>query len=142
MPSLQTILDDRKLYSVQKTDTILEVVRKMSALRVGAILVLDGEALCGIFSERDLMTRVVLEGLDIEKTPVERVMSTSLYTISDTASVEEAMEQMRRHQCRHLPVLRGERVAGMVSMRDLMNYELQRKTEEIQYMRNYIHGAS
>jgi CBS domain-containing protein len=69
-------------------------------------------------------------------------MTRHVVRIEESATLEDAMEAMQRHGCRHLPVLRGETVVGLVSMRDLMNHELRRKTEEIEHMRAYIHGAA
>jgi CBS domain-containing protein len=112
----------------------------MAQLHVGAILVMSGDNLRGVFSERDLMQKVVVEGLDPETTPVRAVMSTQLATIDELASVEAAMEAMKAHSCRHLPVTRGSRVVGFLSMRDVMNHELATKTEELHHMRAYIHG--
>jgi CBS domain-containing protein len=114
----------------------------MAELHVGAILVLNRGSLRGLFSERDLMRRVVLERLDPERTPVSDVMSRDLATIDEQASIEDAMEMMRRCNCRHLPVLRDGRVVAFLSMRDVMNYELERKTEELHHMRAYIHGSA
>jgi len=115
----------------------------MAELHVGAILVVndDGE-LRGVFSERDLMTRVVIEGLQPDTTPVGRVMSTNISTVDESASLEDAMESMKAHGCRHLPVMREEKVVGFLSMRDLMNHELAHKTEELHHMRAYIHGSA
>jgi signal-transduction protein with cAMP-binding, CBS, and nucleotidyltransferase domain len=83
---------------------------------------------------------VVLERLDPELTAVKDVMSTDIATIDETASLEEAMEAMHAHNCRHLPVKRGSQVVAFLSMRDLMHYELASKTEELHHMRAYIHG--
>jgi CBS domain-containing protein len=69
-------------------------------------------------------------------------MSTAVTTVDELASLEEAMELMQAHNCRHLPVTRGSRVIAFLSMRDLMNYELARKTEELHHMRAYIHGSA
>lgn len=140
MSRVRDILHDRELFHVDENDTVAGVARRMVELRVGAILVLTGEQLRGVFSERDLMRRVVLERLDPEQTPVSKVMSTDVVTIDETASVEEAMEAMQAHKCRHLPVMRAGRVVAFLSMRDLMNDELARKTEELHHMRAYIHG--
>ncbi len=142
MNQLRQLLHQRELYSVEKTQTVLEVAQKMSHLGVGAILVLDGRKLSGLFSERDLMRRVIVEGLDPKTTPISQVMTTDLATIDGVASHEEAMEMMQEHSCRHLPVMRGSQVAGMISMRDLMSFEIEEKTEELQHMRHYIHGAA
>ena len=88
-----------------------EVARKMADLHVGAILVLSGEQLRGVFSERDLMRRVVLEQRDPSRTPVRDVMTMQVATIDELAGIEEAMEEMQTHDCRHLPVTRGPHVA-------------------------------
>jgi CBS domain-containing protein len=125
---------------VAENDTVASVVRRMAEIRVGAILVLEGEQLRGVFSERDLMKRVVLERLDPDLTAVKNVMSTDIATIDESASLEEAMEAMHAHNCRHLPVTRGSRVVAFLSMRDLMHHELASKTEELHHMRAYIHG--
>ncbi len=141
MSRVQDIIHDRQLFHVEENDTVTSVVRRMADLHVGAIVVLEGEELRGVFSERDLLKRVMLERLDPDQTPVRAVMSTELVTIDESASLEEAMEKMQGHDCRHLPVTRNTRVVGFLSMRDLMNFELARKTEELHHMRAYIHGS-
>jgi CBS domain-containing protein len=114
----------------------------MADFHVGAILVMDYGRLRGIFSERDLMLRVVLERLDPETTPVRTVMSTEVATVDEAATAEDAMEAMHRHNCRHLPVTRAGEVTGFLSMRDLMDFQLARQTEELHHMKAYIHGAA
>ena len=140
MSRVLDLIDGRDLFSVEPSDTVAGVARRMSDLHVGAILVLADRELRGLFSERDLMKRVVLEKLDPERTPVSQVMSTDLATIDELASVEDAMELMQANNCRHLPVTRGSRVVGFLSMRDVMHFELTRKTEELNHMQAYIHG--
>lgn len=142
MSRVRDIVDSRKLFSVEEIDTVASVARRMAELHVGAILVLNRGELRGLFSERDLMNRVVLSQLDPERTPVSEVMSTDLATIDAEATIEDAMEMMQTHDCRHLPVMSGARVVAFLSMRDLMNYELARKTEELHQMRAYIHGSA
>ena len=141
MNRLIDLLHDRQMFFVEPARTVWEVACKMSDLHVGAILVLEDGQLRGLFSERDLMTRVVVAGRNPGQTPVREVMSTELATIEETATSDDAMEMMRRQNCRHLPVTRGPAVVGMISMRDLMNYELERKTDEIQHMRAYISSS-
>ena len=141
MSHVRDIIRDRVLFCVEETQTVAGVARRMADLQVGAILVLDGSQLRGVFSERDLLRRVVLEDLDPHKAAVGEVMSTDIATIEETATLEDAMEAMQAHKCRHLPVMRGSHVVGFLSMRDLMNEELARKTEELHHMRAYIHGS-
>ncbi len=142
MSRVRDIVHRRDLYRVAENDTVADVVRQMAEYQVGAILVLDGETLKGVFSERDLMKRVVLARLDPERTLVRTVMSTGLVTIDELATLEEAMEAMQVNNCRHLPVMRANHVVGFVSMRDLMNIELARKTEELSHIRAYVAGSA
>src|SRR5271157_328429 len=138
MASVQDIIHKRELFCVAENETVAQVARHMADLHVGAIVVLNGEKLRGVFSERDIMNRVVLEGRDPQTTPVGAVMSTDVVTVDELATLEDAMEAMHAHNCRHLPVTRGSHVVGFLSMRDLMNFELARKTEELHHMRAYI----
>jgi len=141
MSHVSDIVRNRDLFYVEEGSTVADVARRMAELHVGAILVLNGDQLRGVFSERDLMRRVVLEGLDPQRTRVEEVMTSELATVDYTATLEEAMELMHNHGCRHLPVTNGVRVVAFLSMRDLMHYELALKTEELHHMRTYIAGS-
>src|SRR5438309_7805499 len=111
MSLVRDIVHQRELFYVEEHHTVTEVARKMAELHVGAILVLNGAELCGVFSERDLMKRVVLECRDPARTPVGDVMTKEVATIDELASIEEAMEAKQAHGCRHLPVKRGQQVA-------------------------------
>jgi signal-transduction protein with cAMP-binding, CBS, and nucleotidyltransferase domain len=141
MSLVRDVLKPRDLFWVEEDDTVAAVVRRMVELSVGAIMVLRAGALRGVFSERDLMKRVVLEGRDPERTAVREVMTTSVATIEDSATAELAMEAMHTHGCRHLPVMRAGVVAGFLSMRDLMHHELAQKTDDLQHITKYIHGT-
>jgi CBS domain-containing protein len=141
MARVQDILQNRVLFHVDESETVAGVARQMAQVHVGAIMVLRDGELRGVFSERDIMLRVVLQRLDPETTPVSAVMSTQVSTVDEAASLEEALEAMHNHSCRHLPVLRAGQVVGFLSMRDLMDYQLARQTEELRHMHAYIHGA-
>lgn len=138
MPQVRDVVHQCQLFSVEERQSVAEVARVMAGFHVGAILVLNGEQLAGIFSERDLMTRVVLECRDPERTPVREVMTSEVSTIEESATPEDAMEAMRANNCRHLPVTRDGHVVAFLSMRDLMNYQLALQSEEIHHMRAYI----
>ncbi len=138
MSKVREIVEGRTLNYVVQESTVAEAARRMAELRCGAILVLKDGQLKGVFSERDLMHRVVLAKLDPENVTVGSVMSTELATIDESASLESAMESMQEHNCRHLPVMSGGQVVAFLSMRDLMIFELARKTEELTQMRAYI----
>jgi CBS domain-containing protein len=142
MSNVRDIVGNRVLFSVQENETVAGVARQMADFHVGAILVMALGQLKGVFSERDLMLKVVIPRLDPETTRVQAVMSTEVTTIEESASPEEAMEAMHRHSCRHLPVTRMGEVVGFLSMRDLMDFQLARQTEELHHMKAYIHGAA
>jgi signal-transduction protein with cAMP-binding, CBS, and nucleotidyltransferase domain len=141
MSCVSDIVQQRELFSVEEHQSVAEVARKMTDLHVGAILVFHEDQLRGVFSERDLMKRVVVAGCDPERTAVGMVMSTEVVSIEAAASLEEAMESMQSHNCRHLPVTRDGQVVAFLSMRELMNFELAQKTEENHHMRAYISNA-
>ena len=141
MSQVKDIVLNRVLFCVEENESVAAVARQMAEVRVGAILVLHNGRLRGVFSERDLMLRVVLQSLHPESTPVHAVMTTEVVTIDEADSLEDAMEAMHRHGCRHLPVLRADEVVGFLSMRDLMSYQLARQTEELRHMQAYILSA-
>ena len=141
MSRVSDIVHQRELFCVEEHHSVAEVARKMTDLHVGAILVFKGDELRGVFSERDLMKKVVVGCRDPERTPVGLVMSSDVATIDDSATLEEAMQTMQSNNCRHLPVLRNGQVVAFLSMRDLMNFELAQKTEEIHHMRAYISNS-
>jgi CBS domain-containing protein len=141
MSLVRDIVEGRLLFCVEEDETVSQVAERMAELHVGAIVVLKGDHLRGVFSERDLMKRVVLEHQDPDRTRVAQVMSTAVVTVDESATLEEAMELMQSNNCRHLPVTRDDAVIAFLSMRDLMNYELARKTEELLHMRSYIAGS-
>jgi signal-transduction protein with cAMP-binding, CBS, and nucleotidyltransferase domain len=88
------------------------------------------------------MRRVIVDSRDPRETKVREVMTRDVVTVDECAALEEAMELMQANNCRHLPVTRDNRVVGFLSMRDLMNYELASKTEELDQIRAYIAGSS
>jgi signal-transduction protein with cAMP-binding, CBS, and nucleotidyltransferase domain len=141
MTQVKDILQNRDLYWVEEHRSVADVAQRMAELHVGAMVVLANGLLKGVFSERDLMLRVVLQRRDPDRTPVRDVMSTNVVTIDEGVSVEEAMENMTSFNCRHLPVTRGAKVVGFLSMRDVLHHELAQKTDEIHHMRAYINGS-
>jgi CBS domain-containing protein len=133
---------DRDLYFAEPSQSVADVAKRMMELKIGAIVVIENGRLKGVFSERDVLTRVVVAGLDPGKTLVSEVMTQDVATVPDSVGVDAAMDSMRANACRHLPVLRGEKVVGFLSMRDLMHHELARRTEELLRIRAYVHGVT
>jgi CBS domain-containing protein len=110
----------------------------MVECKVGAVPVLDGTTLVGVFSERDIMSKVVTRGRDPLTTRISEVMSTELRTLAPDSSCEDAMVIMQAHGIRHLPVCDGSTLVGFLSLRDLLRHTLDEKSGEADMMRAYI----
>ena len=130
----------RDVVTVGTGDSVLEAVRRMDDANTGSVVVLEGSRLAGIFTERDLMRRVVLRGHDVTSTPVSSVMTRDLIFTEPNAAGEEAMSKMTRHRCRHLPVVDGERLVGLVSIGDLMKEISDEQSVEIHFLKEYIYS--
>ena len=139
MHTLQHVLRNRRLVVARPGERVLDVARRMTERGVGAMPILEGDRLVGIFSERDLMVRVVVAGLDAATTPVASVMTRDVVTAGIADRTRACEEKMRRAGCRHLPVLAEGRVVAMLSMRDLLTDELAEQSEELRELRAYVH---
>jgi len=135
------LISSQETYRAEGSQTVLEVVRAMVARNIGAVPVLRDGLLVGIFSERDLMKRVVAEGLDPKTTRVEEVMTEDPLTVSPQESAENCMILMRRHGFRHLPICEGKQLQAMISLRDLLLHDLTEKDHEVRMMRAYIQAS-
>jgi len=142
MASIRDLISNRTIHYVQPGQTVFEAARYMVDRNVGAVPVLEETALVGIFSERDIMRRVVTEGRDPLITRIGDVMSTDLRTVEPGATSEEAMCLMQTHGVRHLPVCEGRTLVGFLSLRDLLRCHLEEKSGEADMMRAYIQTST
>lgn len=126
--------------TVEASDTVFEAVRQMDGANTGSVVVLEEDRVTGIFTERDLMRRVVLRSLDIGKTLVRDVMTHDLIYTEPGEAAGAAMSKMTRHRCRHLPVVDGERLVGVLSIGDLMKEISEEQTVEITFLKEYIYS--
>ncbi len=132
MPTLRDVIKDRKIYSVEAGRTVLEAARFMMEHNIGALPVLRNGELAGILSERDIMNRVVAVGRTPGTTAVSEVMTANPRSVPADETVEECLFIMREFGFRHLPIMDGKELKGLVSLRDiLMRHaaELERKTQ-------------
>jgi CBS domain-containing protein len=120
--------------------SVFHVVERMCAARIGAMLVFDGGRPVGIFSERDLMTRVILAGRDPSTTIIGDVMTRDLVYVAPATPAQEAMAVMTESRCRHLPVMDGGRLVGIVSIGDLVRWFSRDQEFEIHRLTDYIAG--
>ena len=135
------LVKDQETYQADLGHTVLETVRAMVERNIGAVPVVHNGKLVGIFSERDLMRRVVAEGLDPRGTCMAEVMTDDPLTINTSEELENCMALMRRHGFRHLPVCHEGHLVGMVSLRDILLHDLNEKDDEVRMMRAYIHST-
>ena len=139
MHAIRHVIYPHKLVTAPPSASVLEVARIMTDAKVGAIPIVEGARLVGIFSERDLMTRVIVAGRDAQKTLVGEAMTHELVTAAPDDTRSECLERMRGARCRHLPVLEDGRLIAMLSMRDLLRDEIEEQGEEIRGLRAYLH---
>ena len=139
MKKIRDIMRYGFLFVVQRTALVAEAVRVMAAHNVGIVTVLDGDKLVGVFSERDVVRRVVDRGLDPARTPVGDVMTTELVVADADEDYQSAMRKMDQANIRHLLVVSEGRILSMISIRDLMRVDIDDKGEEIRYLREYLY---
>jgi len=139
MPTIYDLIKDKVPHTITAEQTVLEAARQMVAHNVGAVAVLRDCELVGIFSERDIMKRVVAEAHDPARIRVCDVMTGSPLTVDIRESIEHCMMLMKEHSFRHLPVCDGKRLKGVVSLRDILLRNLTERDEEVRLMRAYIH---
>jgi CBS domain-containing protein len=139
MKPIRPLVENREVVVVDVATSIAQTARIMSERQIGAVPVVDGDRVAGIFTERDVLARVVAAGVDAAKTPVSSVMSTSL-VVADIGEPHDAcMRRMQQARVRHLLVLRDGRLAGILSMRDLLALELDERDEAITLLNAYVH---
>jgi len=135
------LIKNQETYQAELGCTVLEAVQAMVERNIGAVPVLHNGLLVGIFSERDLMKRVVAAGLDPRRTCMAEVMTADPLSINMNEELETCMTLMRRHSFRHLPVCHEGQLIGMVSLRDILLHDLDEKDDEVRMMRAYIHST-
>jgi CBS domain-containing protein len=123
MKQIAEIIEGQKIFHAKASDTVRDAAKMMSDKNVGAVAVLDSGRLVGIFSERDLMKRVVAAGLNPENTTVANVMTKNIVATKPTDDINDALQKMHSLGCRHLPVVESGNLVGMVSLRDLLEVD-------------------
>jgi CBS domain-containing protein len=139
MKKLREIMREGFLFAVRRNATVTEACRTMSEKNVGIVVVLDDDRLLGVFSERDVVRRVVDKGLDPDRTTVDQVMTTEIVVAEEDEDYQAAMRTMDQANIRHLPVIRGSQVVSMLSIRDLMRVDMQRMHEELRFLHEYLY---
>ena len=127
--------------SVTPATTVAQIAQIISSRRIGAVVVLDGDGrLAGIVSERDVVKALAAKGAGVHTMIADDIMTRDVVTADGNTTIEEAMEIMDRGYFRHIPVVEGGRLIGIISIRDAVKARLQRHEDEEQNLRSYIHG--
>ena len=139
MKTLQEVMRKGFIFALQRTSSVAEAAQMMETHNIGIVAVLDGERLVGVFSERDVVRRVLNRGRDPLCTAVGDAMTTNLVVAAPDDDYQAAMRAMDHANIRHLPVVEDGRMISMLSIRDLMRVDLARLTEEIRYLHEYMY---
>lgn len=142
MKTVQQVLEDKKfnVLAVAPGSSVYDALKLMAERDVGALLVLDGERLAGIFSERDYARKVILFGKSSRETQVREIMTDKVLVVQPTATMEECMALMTDKRVRHLPVVEGSRVVGVISIGDVVKETIADQRQTIEQLEQYIAG--
>ncbi|MEY2545619.1 MAG: hypothetical protein QOG48_736 [Verrucomicrobiota bacterium] len=131
----------REIFSIGPNDTVYDAVKLMAEKNVGAVLVLEGDKLVGLISERDYSRKIMLKGKRSRETKVSEIMSTQLIVIPPSEPIDRCLRLMTDKRIRHLPVLDGDKVVGVISIGDLVKYVIDCQSAAIEHLESYIHGG-
>ena len=129
------------LWSVTPESTVFDAIKVMAEKNIGALLVMRHDQLLGVFTERDYTRKVALHGKSSRETRVAEVMTGQVVTLSPDDFVEDGMHLMTEHRVRHLPVVEGTKVIGIISIGDLVNWIISAQSAEIEQLEQYIAGG-
>lgn len=130
-----------EIWSVPPETTVFEAIKLMADKNIGAVLVMSGGKLSGVFTERDYTRKVILQGKTSKETRVREIISSETFSVGLNHSVEECMKLMTEHRVRHLPVVEEGKVVGLVSIGDLVNWIISTQSATIDQMTQYISGG-
>ena len=129
-----------EVFSIAPTDTVYQAVESMASRRVGALLVMSGDKLTGIISERDYARKVILLDRSSRQSKVQDIMTSPVTTVSPDNTVDECMRIMTEKRIRHLPVVQGDKVVGVITIGDLVKWIITSHEETIEQLHAYISG--
>lgn len=131
-----------EIWSVSPGDTVLEAITLMAQKRIGAVLVMEGDKLVGILSERDYARKIILEGRRSAETRVSEIMTRNVVTVGPELSAREGLALMTQRRFRHLPVMDGARLVGLVSIGDLVKTVIAEQEDLIDQLERYVSGSA
>jgi CBS domain-containing protein len=140
MSQVKHLLESKgsKIFSITPDAPVLEAIKHMAEHRVGALLVMGGEKLVGVLSERDYARKVILQGRSSAQTAVSEIMSSEPLTVGPDTDVFDCMRLCTDSRIRHLPVVQGDKVIGVISIGDLVKAVIDAQAEQIEHLQRYI----
>ena len=141
--SIATLLEHKgaTVRSVASSVSVSDAVKEMNRHKIGSVLVMDGARLAGIFTERDVLTRVIAADLDPKATPIARVMTANVLTVAPETTVQQMMDTFAEKRCRHLPVVKDGQILGLISIGDVSRWVANTHRAEAESLRQYISGG-
>lgn len=139
MKTISEIVKGRPLHALDRNKTVFDAAVLMAEQDIGALPVVDGQRLVGIFSERDIIKRVISQEKNPSATPVHEVMTTKIIVADANESFDSCLSKMKKAHCRHIPIISGDELVGMVSLRDLLQINLDEKEQNLEYLESYIY---
>ena len=144
MISVQKLLEGKRLnktFTVTPEHMVIEALELMESNNIGAVMVMEGDRLAGIFSERDYARKGIIKGRKAKSTPVSEVMTANVFTVSPDMDIEDCMQLFSDKRIRHLPVLDHGKVVGMLSIGDIVNAIINEQKSHINFLEQYISGT-
>ncbi|MBI4534917.1 MAG: CBS domain-containing protein [Ignavibacteriae bacterium] len=138
MTPIKRLLENRPVFTIEKGSTVQAGAEYMSKNNIGALPVMDGARLVGIFSERDVINRVIARGLNPATTRVSEVMTSDIVVGDSDDSYDACLKKMKQANCRHLPIVEGDTLLGVISLRDLLLVDISEKDDKIEFLHNYM----
>lgn len=142
MKRIQTLLQKKghDVWRIAPDDSVYDAIHLMAEKEVGALIVMEGPKVVGVISERDYARKIILEGRSSENTKISEIMSAEVITVGPDNRIEECMAMMTERRIRHLPVLDGDELLGVISLGDLVKYIIAEQQFVIEQMERYIAG--
>lgn len=143
MITVQALLKSKRhqsILSVSPENTVIDALFLMAEKNIGAVLVMEGDKLVGIFSERDYARKGIVQGRKAKSTPVTEVMTPNVFTVESNMNINDCMKLMSEKKFRHLPVMEENKVVGVLSIGDIVDAIFKEQVSHISYLESYISG--